>query len=411
MSEHDPFTEAPQNDTNLHSSYRSLDPPKQEDETISGSDLHELADAGTRHTPAERNETTSRDFIDPEQSSKTAPNDYKVSAEHAAEALAETRRIEAEFAQQDADAKLQAEVDQVRAGQEPTEQQPQPELQLQPEATPSAELTPELDRLLEALPVERRAPFLQTYNDMVQQAQYAAQTEHQQAVQQLAGVGQRFENGIAQAVLTAEAAALAPFPELHGVPRDQIDAVMAHIGRTNPQRHQQIRQHVAAIKELAGSQIQAAQTLHQLQVQTQQQQEQKYRQDFKAWADAQDQALEKTSWANETPENRNAIAREIVEHYKQYGVSKQDLIDNYNKNPAMRHAATQSLIADGIRYRQAQKAAQRAQVRPVPQVQKPGAANEERRDYSEYSHLERQFRGQSLSPRQAAQLLIAKGAR
>ena len=205
---------------------------------------------------------------------------------------------------------------------------------------------------------------------------------------------------------------------MQGVPREQVQAVLAHIARTNPTRHAEIRHHVAAVKELAANQLQTAQSmLQQRQMQAAQQQQAsqtqqaRYQEDFKAWANAQDDLLEKTSWANESPQNRSAIAHEIIDHYRQYGVSEQDLIENYNKNPAMRHAATQSLIADGIRYRQAQKAAHRAQTRPVPQVQKPGVSSPEARDNSAYSDLERQYRGQSLNPRQAAELVIAKRAR
>jgi hypothetical protein len=94
--------------------------------------------------------------------------------------------------------------------------------------------------VFEALPIERRAPFVATFNDMVQRAQHQAQTTYEQAVQQAQGTAQQYQQAVAQTLLTAEASALAPFPELHGVPRDQIDTVMAHIGRTNPQRHAEI---------------------------------------------------------------------------------------------------------------------------------------------------------------------------
>ena len=83
------------------------------------------------------------------------------------------------------------------------------------------------------------------------------------------------EAGIAQTLAVAEAAAAAPFPELAAAPPEQRQAILAHIGRTNPQRFQEIKAHIAQVKELAGNQIAEAQRIHQYQeAQKQQQQEQ-----------------------------------------------------------------------------------------------------------------------------------------
>ena len=45
------------------------------------------------------------------------------------------------------------------------------------------------------------------------------------------------------------------------------------------------------------------------------------------------------------------------------------------------------------KYRLAQKATRAAQVRTVPQVQKPGTRNEDAVRESEYNNIEREFRG------------------
>jgi hypothetical protein len=64
-----------------------------------------------------------------------------------------------------------------------------------------------------------------------------------------------------------------------------------------------------------------------------------------------------------------------------------------------------------MKYRLAQRQIPRAAVRPVPQVQRPGTTTDDARDHGEYASLERQYRGQSLTPKQAAELVIAKRAR
>ena len=61
---------------------------------------------------------------------------------------------------------------------------------------------------------------------------------------------------------------------------------------------------------------------------------------------------------------------------KDLGYNDQELSDLWNGRGAMslRDHRVQLLIRDGVRYRDAQAAARSAAVRPVPSVQRPGAA-------------------------------------
>ena len=381
-----------------HVIYESLDPPKEAEPEIFSGDKTGLDEAAAEltQTRAERNEVVERGFSDPEDYTKPAPGNYQVSAEHAADVLKETREWESRFAQSEADAELAKQIDEIR-GEQPQafklyeQQTPEP----QPESAPEA--PKELDQLLMGVAPEQKQRII---HDLGQYAG-ALQAQAQSVVQQ-------YQQGVVETLLTAEAAALAPYPELHNVPRDQIQAILAHIGRTDPAKHAQITQHVARVKDLVGKQLIAAQTLQQHQQAMQQEALKQKQEALRQFGEHQDALLEKTTaWANEPAANRTKIANSIIEHYAQYGITKEQVLDAYNTNPGMRHAATQELLADGIRYRMARAAVGRAAARPVPQVQRPGVTSDDRNNYSEYAMLSRQL-PKELTAKQAAQLVIAR---
>ncbi len=381
-----------------HVIYESLDPPKEAEPEIFSGDKTGLDEAAAEltQTRAERNEVVERGFSDPEDYTKPAPGNYRVSAEHAADVLKETREWESRFAQSEADAELAKQIDEIR-GEQPQafklyeQQTPEP----QPESAPEA--PKELDQLLMGVAPEQKQRII---HDLGQYAG-ALQAQAQSVVQQ-------YQQGVVETLLTAEAAALAPYPELHNVPRDQIQAILAHIGRTDPAKHAQITQHVARVKDLVGKQLIAAQTLQQHQQAMQQEALKQKQEALRQFGEHQDALLEKTTaWANEPAANRTKIANSIIEHYAQYGITKEQVLDAYNTNPGMRHAATQELLADGIRYRMARAAVGRAAARPVPQVQRPGVTSDDRNNYSEYAMLSRQL-PKELTAKQAAQLVIAR---
>jgi hypothetical protein len=395
-----------------HIIYESLDPEKSSEPEIRGDEAGPAeAAAELRQTPGERNEITERVWGDPRDWSKHAPGNRSVSAEHASDMLAEAREAEAALAQAELDAATARAVDDFRA--EPPELgQAQPQ---QPELAPQAEVPPaeptELDRMLAELPEHRRAPFVNAFNEMVTRAQHQASTEYQQALQQVQGAVQQLAQTTQQTIQVGEAIARQPFPELHNVSDADLPAVLRQMAQVQPQRYAQVVAHAAQVKQLVGQQLHQQQVFAHAQQQQQQQQQQQVeaqQRQFRQYAELHDSR----TLVNESPETRKAIESALIEGAEREGIDKQTLVQIWNNNPVARHSYFQNLIADGVKYRLAQRAVAFAAVRPVPQVQRPGAANEESRDYSEYAHLERQYRGQqSLTPKQAAELVIAKRAR
>ena len=415
MSEHD--TDAPLDTppTNFdHIVYESLDPPKQDDPLpfdTGREGLEQAADEFSHQTKAERNVVTERTWGDPRDWSKHAPGNYQVSAEHASDMLKETREAEARLAQLDADAEIARAIDELRPGDAAQPQQPefqqtqpqQPELQPQPEAAP-AEQT-ELDRLLAPLPPEQRPHFVAAFNQMVESTRHQAALEYQAAVAHVQGTAQQYEAAVAQTLLAAEASALAPFPELHNIPRDQVQAVVQHIARTDPEKYRRISWHVQTVKELAANQLQAAQTALQQQQAQQQAQAVQQQQQFREYAELHDSR----TLVNETPETRKAIESALIEGAEREGIAKQTLVQIWNSNPVARHSYFQNLIADGVKYRLAQRNIPRAAARPVPQVQRPGVS-EPASDRSEFAEVSRAYAGKDLSVKDATRLLLAKRA-
>ena len=127
---------------------------------------------------------------------KIAKGDVAISAETAAEALTESRRQEAEVEQWGQDAELTANIDAVKSDQPEPPARPEWAPEPQPEYAPA---TPtELDNLLETLPAERRAPFIEAYNQQLQQGRAQAEAQYNQVISQAQNYAQQFENGVAQ---------------------------------------------------------------------------------------------------------------------------------------------------------------------------------------------------------------------
>ena len=374
-------------------------------ETADSINAHEAADL-VNQTRGEQNEIIKRHVRDPEDVNRVAPADVTWTAETAADALKSAREFEHNLEQESLDVQLAAEVDKFRGA--PQEQQPEPPPQpdwapeVQPET--AAPEPSELDHLLEALPADRRAPFVAAYNQHLQQAQAQAEAQYNQYIAQAQNYAQQYEQGVAQTLLVSEAAAAAPFPELASAPPEQRQAILAHIARTDPARYQAIRAHISQVKEVAGNQIAEAQRIHQYQENQKQQQQEQAKAQFRQYADFHDSRVPAVS-------NLPEVQREIMAMAQEHGIGQQELMELYEKSPVVRHSAFQAMMLDAAKYRLAQKATRAAQVRTVPQVQKPGTRNDDAVRESEYNNIEREFRGKNLSPKEAAKLVIARRAR
>ena len=364
----------------------SLDPPKA-DELPFSSDREGIEQAieERSRTAGERNIIDVIQFQDGkghvQDGNKTA------SPEYAADELKAYRERKAAVADQQLGEQLAAAVDEFRGvPQEQPEPQPRPDWAPEPQPEYAPAPPTELDNLLQDLPAERRAPFVEAYNQHLQNAQAQAEAQYNQHIAQAQNYAQQYEAGVAQTLLVSEAAAAAPFPELAAAPPEQRQAILAHIGRTNPQRFQEIKAHIAQVKELAGNQIAEAQRIHQYQEAQKQQQQEQTKQQFRQYAEFHDSRVPAVS-------NLPDVQREIMAMAQEHGIGQQELMQLYETSPVVRHSAFQSMMADAAKYRLAQKATRAALVRSVPQVQKPGTRNEDAVRESEYNNIERELRG------------------
>jgi hypothetical protein len=249
---------------------------------------------------------------------------------------------------------------------------------------------------------------VQSYNEPLQRTQYEAQQHYAAAQAQYTQVLQQSQAALEQSLFAAEALALVPFPDLAATPRDQIQSVLAHIARTNPQRYAQIQQHVGAVKELAGRQIQQAQALLAHQNQQQQAERQRHWEAFDKMAAIHDAAADQML-AKETPAMQAEIKLEALKLLTEDGMTEETLRHEWNTNLLLRSATAQKMIIREAKARIAARNTRAARRNPVPQVVKLGAS-EEARDYSEISSLQRDF---NLKPtaKNAAALLTARRAR
>jgi hypothetical protein len=272
--------------------------------------------------------------------------------------------------------------------QQPEIEQPQPELDPEQAQQQIAEADREIEKFLANPAVRSRVEFelAQVQQQAAAQVQ-AAQTAYTQAVT---------ANAVAAlGVLTAQ------FPEFAGMSGAQLEGALKV---SNPQRAEAFRNLVGQVNTVVGAYQQQAAQQQQQQQALHAQQYERAQDTFRQYAAEQDARV----MANDPPETVAAIRHAFVAEAKAAGISEKELATVNNTNSAMRHSFVQNLLADGMRYRLAQRSVSRAVNRPVPQVQRPGVSQPSNGDDSAYASLERQLRGKELSAKQAAELVMAR---
>jgi hypothetical protein len=292
-----------------------LDPGPAPDAEVFGSDHASIEQAADelKSTRAERGVVIERAFHDGQDLTRAAPGNRTVSAEFAADSLKALRADENALVQAEINAATAKAVDDLR-DQTPevaTAEQPQPEPQpeLQPEYAPP-ESNPELDRLLQALPVEGRAPFLDNYNQIIQQAQYQASAQYGEALQRAAAVEQRLHQGVQQAGQIAIAGLLVAFPELSGINDNaQLAGAIQMLQKTNPQRAEQLERHVSKVTQTINLAQQQAAQEQQRQHAVAQQQRQQQQEAWQRYSEAARYARGATSCGAKRNRGNGAGAR------------------------------------------------------------------------------------------------------
>ena len=326
------------------------------------------------------------------------PDNESVEMDRAARDLSDIRAAERDEIERQHNAEVEAAVDDLRRQvteqpphqqqQQPAQEQ-QPDLELQPEqAHEQAQAAwAEADRKVEEVLADPliRGRFEQAINHERQQA--AAQVELAKAT---------FQHVTAQNATAALAVLTAQFPEFAGLSGPQLEGALKV---SNPQRAEAFRHLVGQVNTVVATYQQHA---AQQQAQQRQQAEATFRQ-FAAEQDAR-------TLANDPPETVRAIRDGLLAEAKAAGISEQELITVYNTNSAMRHSFVQNLIADGMRYRLAQRSVSRAASRPIPNVVRPGSSAEVATRTEAALAEARSKLKPEMSAKEAAQYLIARRA-
>jgi hypothetical protein len=209
----------------------------------------------------------------------------------------------------------------------------------------------------------------------------------------------QFQQQLANAALTATASFAAAFPELVGLQANQLPGAVALIAKNDPVRAQAIAHHYGQVSHLVAQHQQVA-------AQAAQQQQTRAAEEFRHFAAAHDAV----SLRNESPENRKAIQSVILEDAKRAGISEKEIAQVYNSVPAFRHSFVQDLLADGAKYRLAQRSVARAAHRPVPHVIRPGSSAETQTRTEEALASARSKLKPSMNAKEAADYLVARRA-
>jgi hypothetical protein len=321
-----------------------------------------------------------------------------LSAERAADELAAKRQEEAAQIEQQAVDALRDRVDEWRSDQDRidwAEAQPsqKPDAKTVPEQA-QPDLAPQVESVeAPADPLQRalQDPAVrQALEPMVQ----AAEQQRQQYVQAT-------QAALQNAARVELAAALNVFPELqHITNRDQLAGSLATMKQTQPERFNQVTQH---LNRLAMVNHQVGQ-IQQAQVEQAVQQQATRVQNYMKAADTEFDGL----IANE-PDKELVLKNAVRVLSDTYGVSPEQLQHAWHTNVSMHDPATQRMMFDAIRYRLSQERIAAGKVpAKVPPVVRPGMDGDIRSHQAEVSaELVRAFR-ENPDARSAARLLQAR---
>ena len=336
---------------------------------------------------------------------KPYPEAGTVSAERAAQDLADiraaekalTESVESELLGNDIDiARRHGEGQSVRAqaDAQPAEQQPQ--------QTEQTQHSDGLDGVDPEVAAAFRNPKIlnvlsQHYSAAeakVAAAQTQAEAQTSAAIQQAAQWAQTNAELAAAAILVR--------PELQGVHPSQIPGALQALATANPQAAAQIQQ-----------QLNHAQALVQQTNQAKQVQQQRQSQQFQQAALQHDAEFDRLSAASgETPEQRDAVARYAHKMLKDSGLTDEFISHHWNNNPLMRSVQGQQILHDAAAFRMLRAGIpNKIAPTPVPRVNRPGSSMDRpaAADRDSFA-LEQRFQG-PLSAKEAAQLVIGRRAR
>jgi hypothetical protein len=329
-----------------------------------------------------------------DKSGEPMPANQVVSPEQAASDLARARRDDAEIEQTLLDQQIANAIDQLRQDVQPPQQQPEaaPDVPtVQPEINQAAasDVDPDVQRALS------NPKVLAAVQQHVQQHEASAKVAFDAAMQFIQDNGR-----LAMAAIFAE-------PELQNLTFDQLPLALAAIARENPQRAAELQVRISHLAAVADQGLKTQQYQHA-------QQQYAATQQFQHAARQHDDAFDRWSVTQESPERVKEISSYARNMLKAAGLSEADIQAHWESNPLLRSAGGQQILFDAARFRMAQAGARDKVQKPVPTVQRPGSplARGSDDDYSMQklnAKLDRSTGREAL--RAAADLVTARRAR
>jgi hypothetical protein len=187
-----------------------------------------------------------------------------------------------------------------------------------------------------------------------------------EAIEQRIGAAENTRNSYAEALGVtqhfARTSFLENFPELAGVPLQQLQPALEMMAQHQPERFGKA---MATLDRVA--------TLQAAQQEQQQHQTVAARRQFESFAKAEDARLD-TMLNGESSQTQRAVMEEIRAGAREAGVEPAEFMRLFHSDPVMRNAHFQKMMYDAGKYRLAQKSTPKAAARDVPPVQRPGVA-------------------------------------
>ena len=175
-------------------------------------------------------------------------------------------------------------------------------------------------------------------------------------------VREQYTTGLEQARIASLATLAEVVPHLAGLDPSRFEEGLAALSQVDPPAFQQAMNILGRTHQIVQAQ-QAAQQ-HQAEV---------ARQNFDAYAKAEDAKFR--SMVNMPPAKMAEVGTEMVAYASELGIERGQLVHLLQTEPIMRHAAFQKMIYDAVQYRMLKAAPAKAAPKPVPTVVKPGVVH------------------------------------
>jgi hypothetical protein len=172
---------------------------------------------------------------------------------------------------------------------------------------------------------------------------------------------QSYLDGLAAATQIAQISFLSQFPEFANASPEKWPATLEQMARQDPAKFARVETMIATTQMFAQQQ------------QESRRQAEMARQNFHDYAKSEDTRLE-TLLKGESKETQRAVTAEIFASAEASGVEPAELARLFGSEPLMRNAVFQRMMYDAGKYRLMMRAKDAAAAKPLPSVQRPGAA-------------------------------------